>query len=106
MQSVKISVVIPFYGNKAVLKTIELLNNMKYVDQFIFISDKETIDTKTKHLTVKSSYPFSSKVIKFICEKVIANHIIFFTDQFSLEISNNTIERFLNKATNSSAGLF
>jgi len=106
VQSVKISVVIPSYGNRAVLKTIELLDNVKYVDQFIFISDKETPDTETKYLTVNSSYPFSSKVVKFICEKVTGDYILFITDQFSLEISNNTIEQFLNKATNSSAGLF
>ena len=106
MQPVKISVVIPFYGNRVVLKTIELLDNIKYVDQFIFISDKETPDTETKQLTINSTYPFSSKVIKFICEKVTGEYILFITDQFSLEISNNTIERLLNKATNSSAGLF
>jgi glycosyltransferase involved in cell wall biosynthesis len=106
VQSVKISVVIPFYGNRAVLKTIELLDKMKYVDRFIFISDKETLETETKHLILKSSYPFSSKVIKFICEKATGEFILFITDQFSLEISNNAIEQFLNKATNSSAGLF
>ena len=75
MQPVKISVVIPFYGNRAVLKTIELLDNIKYVDQFIFITDKETIDTNTKQLTINSSYPFSDKVIKYICEKVKADYI-------------------------------
>ncbi len=57
MQSVKISVVIPFYGNKAVLKIIEELNNIKYVDQLILISDKETIDIKTKHLSRKIFLP-------------------------------------------------
>jgi hypothetical protein len=105
VQSVKISVVIPFYGNKAVLKIIEGLNNMKYVDQLILISDKDTIDIKTKHLVVKSSYPFSSKVINTICEKVIGNYILFITDQCSLEVKDNTIEQFLKKATNTSAGL-
>ena len=106
MQSVKISVVIPFYGNKAVLKIIEELNNIKYVDQLIVISDKETIDIKTKHLVVKSSYPFSSKVIKYICEKVTGDYMIFITDQCSLEIKDSTIEQFLKKATNTGAGLF
>ena len=106
MQSVKISVVIPFYGNKAVLKIIEELNNIKYVDQLIVISDKETIDIKTKHLVVKSSYPFSGKVIKYICEKVTGDYIIFITDQCSLEIKDSTIEQFLKKATNTGAGLF
>ena len=106
MRSVKISVVILFYGNKAVLKIIEELNNIKYVDQLIVISDKETIDIKTKHLVVKSSYPFSSKVIKYICEKATGDYIIFITDQCSLEIKDSTIEQFLKKATNTGAGLF
>jgi GT2 family glycosyltransferase len=106
VQSVKISVVIPFYGNKAVLKIIEELNNIKYVDQLILISDKETLDIKTKHLVVKSSYPFSSKVIKSICENVTGDYIIFITDQYSLEVKDNTIEQFLNNATNTMAGLF
>ncbi len=106
MQSVKISVVIPFYGNRAVLKTIELLDNMKYVDQFIFISVKDTPDTEAKQLTVKSAYPFSSKIIKFICENVTAEYILFITEQCSLEINNKTIEQFLNKAANSNAGLY
>jgi len=106
VQSVKISVAIPFYGNKAVLKTIELLENIEYVDQLILISDKDTIDIQTKHLIVKSSYPFSSKVIKFICEKVTGDGIIIITDQCSLEVKDNTIEQFLKKATNTSAGLF
>ena len=105
MQSVKISVVIPFYGNRAALKTIELLDKLKYVDQFIFISDKETIDTNTKHLTVNSSYPFSRAVIKFICEKVTGDYILFITEQCSLEINDKTIEQLLNKAANSRAGL-
>ncbi len=106
MQSVKISVVIPFYGNRAVLKTIELLDNMKYVDQFIFISDKETPGTETKQLTINSYYPFSSKVIKFICENVESDYIFLITEQFSLEISDNTIQQLQSKATNSSAELF
>jgi glycosyltransferase involved in cell wall biosynthesis len=106
VQSVKISVVIPFYGNKAVLKTIELLNNIKYVDELILISDKDTIDIQTKHLVVKSSYPFSSKVIKFICEKFTGDYIIFITDQCSLEIKDSTIEQFLKKTINTGAGLF
>ena len=105
MQSVKISVVIPFYGNRAVLKTIELLDNIKYVDQFIFITDKETIDTNTKQLTINSSYPFSDKVIKYICEKVKADYILFITEKCLIEINNNTIEQFLNKATYSMGGL-
>jgi len=79
---------------------------MKIVDQFIFISDKETIDTKTQNLIVESSHPFSSKVIKFLCEKVTGDYIFFITDKFSLEINDKTIDRFLNKAANSSAGLF
>jgi len=106
MQTNKTSVVIPFYGNPAVLRTIELLDKMKYVDQFIFITDKEAIDTKTNHHILKSSYPFSSKVIKYFCEKVKSDYILFITEQCLLEINNNTIEQFLNKATNSSAGLF
>jgi len=105
VQQIKISVVIPFYGNKAVLKIIEELNNIKYIDQLVLISDKDTIDIKTKHLVVKSSHPFSRKVIKSICEKVTGDYIIFITDQCSLEVKDNTIEQFLNKATNSSAGL-
>ena len=106
MQPLKISIVIPFYNNQAVLKTIKQLDNIKYVDQLILISDKDTIDIQTKHLVVKSSYPFSSKVIKFICEKVTGDYIIFITDQCSLEIKDSTIEQFLKKATNTSAGLF
>jgi len=106
VQSVKISVVIPFYGNRAVLKTIELLDNMKYVDQFIFISDKETPDTETKQLSINSSYPFSSKVIKFICENIGSDYILFITEQCLLEINDKTIEQVLKKAANSNAGLF
>ena len=102
MQLVKISVVIPFYGNRAVLKTIELLDKIKYVDQFIFISDKETIETKTKNQIFKSNYPLSSKVIKFIHEKVTGDYILFVTDQFSFKIIDKTIDQFLIKATNSS----
>ncbi len=106
MQPLKISIVIPFYNNQAVLKTIKQLDNIKYVDQLILISDKDTIDIQTKHLVVKSSYPFSSKVIKFICEKVTGDYIIFITDQCSLEIKDSTIEQFLKKATNTGARLF
>jgi len=106
MQLVKISIVIPFYSNSLVLKTIELLDKMKFIDQFIFISDKEIINTKTKNLIVKSSHPFSNKVIKNICEKVTGDYIIFITDQGWLEVKDNTIEQFRKKATNSSAGLF
>lgn len=106
MQTNKISVVIPFYSNPAVLKTIELLDKMKYVDQFIFISDKEVINTNTNQLILKSPYPFSSKVVNFICENVKSNHILFVTEQCILEINNSTIEQFLDKATNSIAGLF
>jgi len=106
VQSVKISVVIPSYGNWAALKTIELLDKMKYVDQFIFISDKETPDTATKQLSINSSYIFSSKIIKFICENVTAEYILFITEQCSLEINDKTIEQLLNKAANSNAGLY
>jgi len=106
MQLVKISIVIPFYSNSLVLKTIELLDKMKFIDQFIFISDKEIINTKTKNLIVKSSHPFSNKVIKYICEKVTGDYIIFITDQGWLEVKDNTIEQFRKKANNSSAGLF
>ncbi len=106
MQPLKISIVIPFYNNQAILKTIKQLDNIKYVDQFIFISDKETIDTKTQNLIVKSSHLFSRKVIKFICENVISEHIIFITNQCSLEILGSTIEQFLDKSVNSNAGLF
>ncbi|NNG26590.1 MAG: glycosyltransferase family 2 protein [Ignavibacteriaceae bacterium] len=106
MQLVKISIVIPFYGNSLVLKTIELLDKMKFVDQFIFISDKETINTKTKNLIVKSPHPLSNKVIKYICERVTGDYIIYITDQGWLEVKDNTIEQFRKKATNSSAGLF
>ncbi len=106
MQTNKISVVIQYYGNPVILRTIEHLDNMKYVDQFIFVSDKETINTNTEHLIVKSSYPFGGKVIKFICEKVKGDYILFITEQSLLEINNTTIEQFLNKAANSSAGLF
>lgn len=106
MQPLKISIVIPFYNNQAILKTIKQLDNMKCVDQFVFISDKETIDTKTQNLIIKSSHLFSRKVIEFICKNVISEHIIFITKQCSLEILGSTIEQFLDKSVNSNAGLF
>jgi glycosyltransferase involved in cell wall biosynthesis len=105
VQPVNISIVIPFYDNKAVLKTIELLNNIEYVGQLIVISNKETTDIKINHVVVKSSYPYSSKVIKFICEKITGDHIIFITNQCSLEIRASAIEQFLNFATHSNSGL-
>ena len=106
MNPVKTSIVVPFYNNKEVIKTIKQLDSIKYVDQLILISDKNTIDTKTKSLIVKSSHPFSSKVIKFVCKSATGEYVIFITEQCSLEISDSTIEHFLEKATNSKAGLF
>jgi hypothetical protein len=102
---VKITAVLPFYGNSIVLKTAEYLKTSSCVERILFLSSEEFTKTDKNHTTLESAHPFSSESMNLLLSNVQSEYILFFLEEVNTEISNNALQKMIVEAEKNNAGL-
>ncbi len=105
MGQIKISIVVFYSDTLSNYNTIKQLEKLKFISEVICISNRENTEFSKSNTTIKSTYPFSTNVIKTICKIANGNFLLFITEPVSLVIKDKAVKRFLESAEHSKAGL-
>ncbi|MBK8944762.1 MAG: glycosyltransferase family 2 protein [Ignavibacteriae bacterium] len=100
----KIDVFLPAFGNEILERTTNSLKNFEIINYInVFTNDENFYPENCKILQSKNI--FSSETIKLIAENSHTDFILFITKSIRIDFGKFSLERFLNVAKNTGAGI-